>query len=58
MFRFLFLGEGDVAPITREVLRKRISLTSHAPEADGSKTVSRLRVVMSVAFSCDVLGAL
>jgi hypothetical protein len=24
LFRFLFLGEGDVAPITREVLRKRI----------------------------------
>jgi hypothetical protein len=25
LFRFLFLGEGDVAPITREVLRKNIS---------------------------------
>jgi len=25
LFRFLFFGEGDVAPITREVLRKRIS---------------------------------
>ena len=24
LFRFMFLGEGDVAPITREVLRKRI----------------------------------
>jgi hypothetical protein len=24
LFRFLFLGEGDVAPITREVLRKKI----------------------------------
>ena len=25
LFRFLFLGEGDVAPITREVLRQRIA---------------------------------
>jgi hypothetical protein len=25
LFRFLFLGEGDVAPITREVLRKKFS---------------------------------
>jgi hypothetical protein len=24
LFRFLFLGEGDVAPITREVLRQHI----------------------------------
>jgi len=24
LFRFLFLGEGDVAPITREVLRKNV----------------------------------
>ena len=24
LFRFLFLGDGDVAPITREVLRKRV----------------------------------
>ncbi|MEO7652456.1 MAG: amino acid transporter, partial [Bryobacteraceae bacterium] len=31
LFRFLFLGEGDVAPITREVLRKRISDPAKRP---------------------------
>jgi hypothetical protein len=31
LFRFLFLGEGDVAPITREVLRKKIRNPSMRP---------------------------
>jgi hypothetical protein len=31
LFRFLFLGEGDVAPITREVLRQRISDPNKRP---------------------------
>ena len=31
IFRFLFLGEGDVAPITREVLRKAIRSAEGRP---------------------------
>lgn len=31
IFRFLFLGEGDVAPVTREILRKAISDPSKRP---------------------------
>lgn len=31
VFRFLFLGEGDVAPITREVLRKKIPVPEKRP---------------------------
>jgi hypothetical protein len=31
LFRFMFLGEGDVAPITREVLRKRIAEPEQRP---------------------------
>jgi hypothetical protein len=31
VFRFLFLGEGDVAPITREVLRKNVSDPARRP---------------------------
>ena len=31
VFRYLFLGEGDVAPITREVLRKKIADPSKRP---------------------------
>jgi hypothetical protein len=31
IFRFLFLGEGDAAPITHEVLRKAIPDISHRP---------------------------
>jgi hypothetical protein len=31
IFRFLFLGEGDVAPVTREILRKTISDPSKRP---------------------------
>ncbi len=31
VFRFLFLGEGDVAPLTHEVLRKAVRDISHRP---------------------------
>ena len=31
LFRFFFLGEGDVAPITREVLRKAIRDPQNRP---------------------------
>jgi hypothetical protein len=31
IFKFLFLGEGDAAPITHEVLRKAVPDTSHRP---------------------------
>lgn len=31
IFRFLFLGEGDVAPITREVLRKTVANPGRRP---------------------------
>lgn len=31
MFRFLFLGEGDAAPITHEVIRKAVPDMSHRP---------------------------
>ncbi len=31
MFRFLFLGEGDAAPLTHEVLRKAVHDISHRP---------------------------
>ena len=31
IFRFLFLGEGDAAPLTHEVLRKAVSDISHRP---------------------------
>ena len=31
MFRFLFLGEGDAAPLTHEVLRKAVLDISHRP---------------------------
>lgn len=31
MFRFLFLGEGDAAPLTHEVLRKAVLDVSHRP---------------------------
>ena len=31
IFRFLFLGEGDVAPVTREVLRKNIADPQRRP---------------------------
>jgi hypothetical protein len=31
MFRFLFLGEGDAAPLTHEVLRKAVPDISHRP---------------------------
>ena len=31
IFRFLFLGEGDAAPITHEVLRKAVPDISHRP---------------------------
>lgn len=31
IFRFLFLGEGDVAPVTREILRKAISDPAKRP---------------------------
>jgi hypothetical protein len=31
IFRFLFLGEGDVAPVTREILRKAISDPARRP---------------------------
>jgi hypothetical protein len=31
IFRFLFLGEGDVAPITREVLRKTVANPARRP---------------------------
>ncbi len=31
MFRFLFLGEGDAAPLTHEVLRKAVPDLSHRP---------------------------
>lgn len=31
LFRFIFLGEGDVAPLTHEVLRKAVPDLSHRP---------------------------
>jgi len=31
LFRFLFLGEGDAAPITHEVLRRAIEEPKHRP---------------------------
>jgi hypothetical protein len=31
IFRFLFLGEGDVAPIAHEVLRKAVPDVRHRP---------------------------
>ena len=31
IFRFLFLGEGDVAPIAHEVLRKAVPDVRHCP---------------------------
>ncbi|HET9282015.1 MAG TPA: amino acid transporter, partial [Candidatus Angelobacter sp.] len=31
MFRFLFFGEGDVAPVTHEILRKNISDSKQRP---------------------------
>jgi hypothetical protein len=31
MFRFLFLGEGDAAPLTHEVLRKAVPDVNHRP---------------------------
>ena len=31
LFRFFFLGEGDVAPLTHEVLRRAIPDEKHRP---------------------------
>jgi hypothetical protein len=31
LFRFLFFGEGDVAPLTHEVLRRAVPDVNHRP---------------------------
>jgi hypothetical protein len=31
VFRFVFLGEGDVAPVTREILRRNITNPDRRP---------------------------